>query len=63
RDLIDTKVVSQKKEINYGTHGGRHLIYINGPDPQIHFALGQLAKDAPGTQLVVTLKMVWPALY
>ena len=63
RDLIDTKVVSHTQDIQLGTLGGRQLLYFTGPDPQIHFALGQLAKDAAGAQLVVTLKMVWPGLY
>jgi hypothetical protein len=63
RDLIDTKVVSHTQDIQLGTLGGRQLLYFTGPDPQIHFALGQLAKDAAGAQLVVILKMVWPGLY
>ena len=61
-DVIDTKVVSHTQDIQLGTLGGRQLLYFTSRDPQIHFAMDQLGKEAPGAQLLVTLKMVWPAL-
>ncbi|MEC9330076.1 MAG: class I SAM-dependent methyltransferase [Pseudomonadota bacterium] len=61
-DLIDTEVVSHMQDIQLGTLGGRQLLHFSGPDPQIHLAMGQLGKELLGAQLVVTLKIAWPAL-
>jgi hypothetical protein len=61
-DVIDTKIVTHMQDIQLGMLGDRQLLYFSGPDPQIHFAMSQLVEETSGAQLVVTLKMVWPAL-